>query len=96
MTVEDHFQFTDAEIREMRKHPGVLSILMSYHDFQQCQADSIWGTDDDRPQGNTIRKQALYERGRSIVGQDLDVWDDAIREAFGFPKYSPDNLVSES
>lgn len=84
-TAEQHFQFTDAEIQALRTHPAALAILMAYHDARQTEADAIWGLEDGCPHGNEIRRRALYERGRSIMAEDLDVWPDDLRMEFGFP-----------
>jgi hypothetical protein len=87
-TVEQHFQFTDEEIRALRVNPSVLRHLMDHHDCRQAEADAIFGLDEGCPQGNALRKQALYERGRSLMAADLDVWSDDLRRAFGFPTFA--------
>ena len=87
-TTEQHFQFTDDELRALRENPAVLRCLMDHHDCRQAEAESIWGNSEGCPQGNAQRKRALYERGRSLMAEDLDVWPDDLRRAFGFPPFS--------
>lgn len=86
-TAEQHFQFTEDEIEVLRKHPAVLACLMDHHEARQTEADAI-ADGDFHPRGNAIRKQAIYERGRSIMAEDLDVWPDSLRRAFGFPAFA--------
>lgn len=78
--------FTAAEISAMNKNPYVLAQLMDYHEVCQMEADSVFEP-DERPQGNAMRKRELYERGRSIVGQDPDCFDDELCKEFGFPPF---------
>ena len=87
-TAEQHFQFTEDEIRAMRASPVVLRYLIDHHDCRQTEADAFWGGDEGCPKGNTLRKQSLYERGRSLMAEDLDVWPDELRKAFGFPAFA--------
>ena len=87
-TAEQHFQFTDDEMQALRKHPAVLSFLMDHHECRQAEADAIWGGEEGCPQVNAMRKQVLYERGRSLMAEDLEVWPDDLRRRFGFPVFA--------
>lgn len=87
-TAEEHFQFTNDELLALRGHPAVLLLLMDHHESRQTEADAIWGGEEGCPQGNAVRKQALYERGRSLMAEDLDVWPDDLRRRFGFPIFA--------
>lgn len=78
--------FTASEIAEMNRNPYVLAQLMGYHEVCQMGADSVFEP-GERPTGNATRKQELYERGRSIVGQDPDCFDDELCKEFGFPPF---------
>lgn len=71
----------------MGGNPEVLALLMDYHGIRQQEASSMFDA-DDCPQGNAIRRQALYERGRSIMAEDLYIWPDELRIKFGFPPYA--------
>lgn len=84
VTAEQHFDFTPAELQDMRRNPYVLAQLMNYHDVRQSEADAMFDG-DVVPLGNERRWAALYERGRSIMAEDLDVWPDDLRKQFGFP-----------
>lgn len=86
-TAVEHFAFTPREIEVLQGHPGALSILMDHHSARQTEADAIFDA-DECPRGNEIRRQALYERGRSIMAPDLDIWPDGLRKEFGFPLYA--------
>lgn len=88
LTADKHFRLSDDEIKALQTDPRALALLMDHHDALQTEADAIWGTEDGCPQGNALRRQALYERGRSIVAEDLDVWPDDLRREFGFPAYA--------
>lgn len=79
-------KLSEGEQRAILADPNALLCLMNYHDAQQIQADSMFDA-EDRPHGNEIRRQELYEHGRSIMAQDLDIWPDDLRKEFGFPAY---------
>lgn len=81
------FQFTESELHAMRNHPGVLSILMDFREACQTEADAIWGGEEGCPNGDEERKKVLFERGRSLVSEDPDIWPNELRVAFGFPPY---------
>lgn len=86
LTAEQHFRFSQYELEDMAKNPRVLAALMDYHEVRQTESDVFFG--GETTTGNKLRKQALYERGRSIMAEDLDVWDNELRKAFGFPLYA--------
>jgi hypothetical protein len=83
-TASEHFAFTTREIEVLMGSPVALSVLMDHHEEMQSEAESIFDS-EDCPRGNEIRRQALYERGRSIIGADLDIWPDQLCKDFGFP-----------
>lgn len=86
-TAAEHFSFGKYELEDMAKNPRVLAALMGYHEARQTEADAFFD-DEVRTTGNALRKQALYERGRSIMAEDIDIWDNELRAAFGFPLYT--------
>ena len=84
VAAEQHFAFAPNELRHMRGNPYVLAQLMDYHDQDRAQAESMLEPDELGP-WPSARFTALYERGRSIMAEDLDVWPDDLRKQFGFP-----------
>jgi len=83
--VGGHLRLQANEEKYILENPHALELLMEYHSQQQDQAGSVFDDDADRPHGNEIRRQTLKEHGRSIMGQDLGIWGDDMRKAFGFP-----------
>jgi hypothetical protein len=90
-TTADLFRFTPMEDALLRAHPRVLLILLEIHDAYQEDANALWGDEEGCPKGHSTRRNALYERGRSILAEDLDIWPDDLRVAFGFPPYEAPN-----
>lgn len=67
----------------MLRNPYALRLLMDYQDQQPSEAEAMYNG-DDIPLWPTARWTALYERGRSIMAEDLDLWPDDLLRAFGF------------
>ncbi len=77
-------RLTPGEEQAILGNPHGLRLLMDHADLQYTMASSVLEP-EKIGRWPTARWTALYERGRSIMAEDLDIWDDDIRRAFGFP-----------
>lgn len=75
---------TAAEQEALLADPRALRLLMQYEQRRYDEA-SIVLDDDEIGSWPTPRWTMLYERGRSIIAEDLEVWDAETLLAFGFP-----------
>mgnify|MGYP007026556628 FL=1 len=78
-------RMTMSEEAWMLRNPYALRLLMDYHDQDRAQAESMMDADELGP-WPSARFTALYERGRSIMAEDLDCWGADLLRAFGFPE----------
>ena len=78
-------RMTMSEEAWMLRNPYALRLLMDYEDQRFSEVEAIWGAEDGRA-WPTARWTALYERGRSIMAEDLELWDADLLRAFGFPE----------
>lgn len=78
-------RMTMSEEAWMLRNPYALRMLMDYHDQDRAHAESVLDADELGPWPSE-RFTALYERGRSIMSEDLDCWDADLLRAFGFPE----------
>jgi hypothetical protein len=78
-------RMTMSEEAWMLRNPYALRLLMDYHDQDRAQAESMLDADQLGP-WPSARFTALYERGRSIMAEDLECWDADLLRAFGFPE----------
>jgi hypothetical protein len=78
-------RMTMSEEAWMLRNPYALRLLMDYQDQQHSEAEAMYDG-DDMPLWPTARWTALYERGRSIMVEDLDIWPADLLRAFGFPE----------
>lgn len=78
-------QMTPSETAWMLRNPYALRLLMDYHDQDRAEAESMLDADMLGP-WPSARFTALYERGRSIMAEDLDIWPADLLRAFGFPE----------
>jgi hypothetical protein len=69
----------------MMRNPHALRLLMDYQDQAFSEAESC-GEPGECGRWPTARWTALYERGRSIMAEDLELWDADLLRAFGFPE----------
>ena len=76
-------QMTNGEDRAIMDNPHGLRLLMDWQDFQYSQAESMVEPGEIEP-WPTARYRFLRERGRKIMAEDLELWDDDIKRAFGF------------
>jgi hypothetical protein len=65
---------TDSEQREIFRNPEALMVLMTYHDIQQDQADSMGA----ECYGNKLRYEELKAHGKPIVEQDPAIWSNDV------------------
>ena len=73
---------TPGEVTAIINNPHGLRLLMDWQDFQHCQAESMLGPGDIEP-WPTARFTALRDKGRAIIAEDPELWDDDIKRAFG-------------
>lgn len=78
-------RMTMSEEAWMLRNPYALSLLMDYHDQNRAEAEATLDADMLGP-WPSARFTALYERGRSIMAEDLDIWHADLLRAFGFPE----------
>jgi hypothetical protein len=78
-------RMTVSEEAWMLRNPYALKLLMDYQDQQHTEYEAVCDDDERRP-WPTRRWTALYERGRSIMSEDLELWDADLLRAFGFPE----------
>lgn len=76
-------QLTPAEAEAVAKDPGGLACLMRYHDV--CDAEQSAFDGETLTSYHRLRRQHLYERGRSIMAEDLEIWSRDLLQDFGFP-----------
>lgn len=83
----DEALLTTHEAAALMNHPAAIDALIGYHDACDAGIDAFWDveTDGPRPLYHAHRRKVLYERGRRIMAEDLDIWPDDLRRAFGFP-----------
>lgn len=82
--VERSFQFSPDELKILSRSPEVLLVLKVHHDCRQEEARSIWEGEEGMPTGNAIRSTQLYERARSLIAEDPEMYSPTVRVAFGF------------
>lgn len=70
------------EINNILNDPNTLLMLMSCEDLNQTYSSSVCEPDEILP-WPTERYMWLFERGRSIIMEDIEIWDTRIREKFG-------------
>ena len=73
---------TAGEVTAIINNPHGLRLLMDWQDFQYCQSESIVGLDELEP-WPTARFTALRDKGRAVIAEDPELWDDDIKRAFG-------------
>jgi hypothetical protein len=78
-------QMTPSETAWMLRNPYALRLLMDCHDQDRAEAEGMLDADMLGP-WPSARFTALYERGRSILAEDLDIWPADLLRAFGFPE----------
>lgn len=76
-------QLTPAEAEAVAKDPGGLACLMRYHDV--CDAEQSAFDGETLTSYHRLHRQHLYERGRSIMAEDLEIWSRDLLQDFGFP-----------
>lgn len=91
-TVGPLAHLTASEEAWMLRDPYALRLLMEHHDQDRAHAESVLDADELGP-WPSARFTALYERGRSILAEDLDCWPDDLLRAFGFPERHNDELT---
>lgn len=75
---------TAAEVDFILHNPHGLMLLMDNEDVSYTQHSSM-AEPDEIGAWPTPRWQAMYERGRSIIAEDLEIWPAEILKQFGFP-----------
>jgi hypothetical protein len=75
-------QMTAGEERAIMDNPHGLRLLMDHADLQYTQAESMLEPGECGP-WPTPRFEFLRERGRQIMAEDMELWDDDIKRAFG-------------
>jgi len=83
VTVRPVVSMTLGEIKAILNNPHGLRLLMDWQDFQYCQAESMCEPGEIEP-WPTARFTELKEKGRAIIAEDPELWDDDIKRAFGF------------
>ena len=78
-------QMTPSETAWMLRNPYALRLLMEYEDQRYSEQSSMCEP-GECGRWPTARYTAFYERGRSIMAEDLDCWDADLLRAFGFPE----------
>jgi hypothetical protein len=76
---------TASEGAWLLRDPYGLRLLMGYQDQMYSEHEATCEP-DEHCRWPTARWTALYERGRSIVAEDLDIWPAELLRAFGFPE----------
>ena len=74
---------TFSETLAILNNPYGLRLLMDHADLQYSQAASMLEPGEIEP-WPTKRWTALRDKGRKIIAEDPELWDDAIKYAFGF------------
>ena len=75
---------TTAEVDFILHDPHGLMLLMDHEDVSYTRESSMCEP-DEIGSWPTPRWQAMYERGRSIIAEDLEIWPAEILKQFGFP-----------
>ena len=83
VTVRPVVSMTIGETKAIFNNPHGLRLLMDWQDFQYCQAESMCEPGEIEP-WPTARFTELKEKGRAIIAEDPELWDDDIKRAFGF------------
>lgn len=78
-------RMTMSEEAWMLRNPHALRLLIDYQDQMFSEHEATCDP-DERCRWPTARWTALYERGRSIMAEDLDCWPADLLRAFGFPE----------
>ena len=84
-TVGPLAQMTASETAWMMRNPYALSLLMDYEDQRYSEHSSVCEP-GECGRWPTARYTAFYERGRSIMAEDLGCWPAELLRAFGFPE----------
>ncbi len=71
------------EIIWLQMNPYALDLLMDFEDLTYSEASSIGLDVGPWP---TKRYVELYEQGRSIMKEDVEIWPDKLRKRFGFTR----------
>jgi len=74
---------TIGETKAIFNNPHGLRLLMDWQDSEYCQAESMCEPGEIEP-WPTARFTELKEKGRAIIAEDPELWDDDIKRAFGF------------
>ena len=74
---------TLSETLAILNNPYGLRLLMDHADLQYSQAESMLEPGEIEP-WPTKRWTALRDKGRKIIAEDHELWDYAIKCAFGF------------
>ena len=74
---------TPSELQYLLSSPHALRLLMDHADLMYSQAVSILEP-GEAGLWPTKRWTALRERGRAIIAEDPEIWEDDILRAFGF------------
>jgi hypothetical protein len=65
--------------------PDGLALLMTYEDLNYSHASAVGWDPDSIGSWPTRRWTELYEHGRSIMAEDLEIWSNELLRQFGFP-----------
>jgi hypothetical protein len=84
-TPSDSKALSASEQQFILSSPEGLALLMAYEDMQHQHACAVLEPDEVE-KWPTRRWQQCYERGRSIMAEDLDIWDNDLRRQFDFPE----------
>lgn len=79
------FHLTESEQKRLVNDPRALSCLLDYHDEWLSCMQSTYES-GEQTTGNERRIQEIRERGRAIMSEDLDIWENNLRRDFGFPE----------
>lgn len=71
------------EVQAIMGNPHGLRLLMDHEDHQYSQGASMLEPGEVGP-WPTARYTFLKDRGRAIMSEDLELWDDSIKREFGF------------
>ncbi len=74
---------TPSDQEWLLKNPEFLLMLMAKEDENYSHWSSV--DPESAPSWPTARWTAAYERGRSIMAEDLEIWSDDLKQRFGFP-----------
>lgn len=77
--------FSESLLNSLLDNPHALMMMMQYEDENYSHLESVVNHGEDFPSWPTKAYTAYYEHGRSIIAQDLEIWEPAVLKAFGFP-----------